>query len=294
MAVHLNNVFFPSSFQELFSTWSSAALQKEPEYTVLSAGGTTLYSYQGNQTPVIPKNVISLGRIEELKKISRTERYIEIGSMVKLGQIIHFGKIVPEILIRCLEHIADSQLRNLISIGGNLCNSQILDISGPLFALDAQYELRTAQNTRWIQASRTTSHSGHLTLAPQELLTRIRVPLEPWTFSWYRKFNFAGNCEPGGGMLFIIRNEKSILTDIRVLYSGKAILRDKNSESMLSGQHLPLDRKIASAFVDNWKSYLAGLEDKSVFPGEGAGFQPELVKTQILHFIKSTIMHISD
>jgi CO/xanthine dehydrogenase FAD-binding subunit len=139
-------------------------------------------------------------------------------------------------------------------------------------------------------------HPGPLKLAPQELLTRIRVPLEPWTFNWYRKINKTGGNKPGGGILLILRNQKDILTDIRVVYSGNAILREKNSESMLAGKHLPLDHKDAQAFVDSWKDYLYSLEEdeKSLFQGEEGNFSPELIKAQIIHFIESTLVHISD
>jgi len=297
MAAPPSQVFYPSGFQELFSTWKDFGSQNESGDTALYAGGTGLLKHQTSRIPVFPRNIISLEKIPELYKISRTERYIEIGCMVKLSQILNMGKIIPEGLTRCLELIADPQLRNQATIGGNICfPSRRLDASAPMIALDAQYELRTAQAARWIQASRFSSLPGPPSLAARELLTRIRVPLEPWSFTRYSKFNITGSSEIGGGILFIMRNQKDILTDIRVIYTGKAILREKNSESMLAGKHLPLDKKDALAFVDNWRAYLQGLEDdeKSIFPGEDSIFRPELIKARILQFIESTLMNISD
>lgn len=286
-----NQVYFPSGLQELFSTWNRVS------GAVLYAGGIEQMRYQGSRTPVLPANVISLEMIKELGKISRTEHFLELGATVKLNQIIHMGKIVPEALLRCLERIACPALRNMATIGGNICNpSQRLDTSAPMIALDAQYELRTAQSARWISASRFISTSGPPALGSQELLSRVRVPLEPWTFTRYHKFNTHGANKPGGVILFILKNQKDILTDVRLVYSGQMILRDKNSETMLAGKHLPLDRKDAAAFVDSWKNYLSGLEDaaNSVFPEQIADFKPELVKAQILNFIEYTLMRISD
>ena len=297
MAAPPSQVFYPLSFQELFSAWKNFGSQGESGNTALCAGGIGLLRRQSSRIPLLPQNIISLEKIPDLRKISRTERYIEIGCMVKLSHIISMGKIVPEGLRRCLELIADPQLRNQATIGGNICYpSRRLDASAPMIALDAQFELRTAQSVRWIPASRFSSLPGPPNLAPGELLTRIRIPLEPWSFTRYSKFNITGSNDVGGGILFIMRNEKDILTDIRVVYSGKAILREKNSESMLTGKHLPLDQKDASAFMDNWKSYLHGLEgdEKSIFPGEDSIFRPELIKARILQFIESTLMHISD
>jgi len=291
MDAPLSQVFFPSGFQELFSAWN-----RFPD-AVPYAGGTDLIRRQGSRIPILPRNIISLHKLEELGRISRTERYLEIGAMVKLNQIINLGKIVPEIFTLCLKNIAGSQLRNLATIGGNLCNpSRRLDCSAPMIALDAQYELRTAQNARWIAASRFSPQPGPSVLARQELLTRIRVPLEPWTFSCYHKFHTTGSYESEGAILLIMRNEKDILTDIRVVYSGQTVLREKNAETMLSGKHLPLERKDAAVFIDKWKAYLSGMENAEFFlvPDSIEKTNPELIKTQILNFIDATLMRISD
>ena len=291
MADSKSQVFFPESFQELFSTWNNF------NDAVLFAGGIELIREQGKTVPTLPKTTISLHKMEELGKIRRTERYLEIGAMVKLNQILHLGKIVPQALSCCIQRIGGQHLRNMATIGGNLCNpSRRLDTSAPMIALDAQYELRTAQSTRWIAASRFSSLPGPPVLASQEILTRIRVPLEPWTYTWFRKFNTPGSNKPGGVIIIIVRIQKNILTNIRVIYSDKIILRDKNSETMLAGKQLPLDRKETRGFVDRWKTYMGAFQgiENSVFSETGHKFYPELIKAQILNFIESTLLYISD
>ena len=291
MAALLSQVFFPSNFQELFSTWKSF-----PD-AVPYAGGTGFIHEQSRRIPVLPRNILSLNKLEELHKISRTERYLEIGAMVKLNQIVHLGKIVPEALTRCLQCIAGPQIRNMVTIGGNICfPSRRLDVSAPMIALDAQFELRTSQSTRWIAASRFSSLPGPPALESQELLTRVRVPLEHWTSTWYRKFRTAGSNQAGGGILFIMQNQKNILTNIRVIYSGKTILREKNSETMLLGKRLPLDQRDAEAFVESWKNYLSGLENNDfyILSERDGNSHPELMKTQIINFIRAMLTRISD
>jgi len=284
-------VFSPGNFQELFSIWNRFG------NAGLFAGGVEIIREQGQVVPTFPGEIISLHKIEELGKIRRSERYLEIGAMVKLSQIVNLGKMVPEALRNCVMHIGDPQIRNLATIGGNICNpSRRLDASAPMNILDAQYELRTAQSSRWISASRFSSLPGPPVLARQEVLTRIRVPLEPWTYTWYRKFKTSGSNSPGGLIILIVRIQKNVLSNIRVIYSDRIILRDKNSETMLAGKHLPLDRKDTRVFVDRWKAYMGAFEgiENSVFSGTGANFNPEMVKTRILSFIESTLMYISD
>jgi len=283
MADPLSRVFYPSTFPELFSAWNHF-----PD-AELSAGGTGFTREQETRVPAFPQSVISLDGMEELKRISRTERYLEIGAMVKLNQIINLGKIVPEALSRCLSRLADHHVRNQATIGGNICfPSRRLDACTPMIALDAQYELRTTQSTRWVSASRLSSMTGAPILERHELLTRIRVPLEPWTFTWYRKFRGADINESGGSVLFIMKNEKNILTSIRIIHAGKTIFRDKDSEAMLLGKRLPLSRKDAESFVESWTSYLSGTRDTDDMP------QAELTMIRVINFVRTMLRHISD
>jgi CO/xanthine dehydrogenase FAD-binding subunit len=278
MAAPLNQVFFPSGFQELFSSWS-----KFPD-AVPFAGGTGLIWGQGKQILALPRNIIVLDKLEDLRRVTRTERYLEIGAMVPLSEIIRLGKIVPEALTRCLENISGPQLRNLATIGGNICYPlRRLDSSAPLIALDAHFELRNALNSRWISASRFSSLPGSVGLNPQELLTRIRIPLEHWNYTVFRKFKGSGFGDAGGSMVCIMKNQKNILTDIRVVFGGENVLRDKNSETAIIGKHLPLNQKDAGEFVDQWRSYLTALSS----PGP-------ILRAEFLNFIESTIFSFTE
>jgi CO/xanthine dehydrogenase FAD-binding subunit len=276
MAAPPNQVFFPSAFSELFSAWN-----RFPD-AVPFAGGTGLIRGQGRRTLSLPAIILSLDKLEDLQRITRSERYLEIGAMVTLSQIIRMGKIVPEALTRCLEHIAGPHLRNIASIGGNICYPEWrLDSSAVLTALDAQYELRSAQSTRWISASRFFSPPGPTALGPQELLTRIRVPLDQWNYSVYKKFSRG---ESGGAAaVFLVKSRKNILIDFRLVYKTDAVIRNKNSEATLIGKRLPLGRRVAADFVESWEAFLSGL----VEPGE-------LFKRELLNFIEMNVYNLTE
>ncbi|WP_041611088.1 FAD binding domain-containing protein [Treponema primitia] len=277
-ALH-NQVFFPASLPELFSAWT-----RFPD-AVPFAGGGGLLRNQGKQILTLPRNILSLERLEELQKITRTERYLEIGAMVKLSEITGLGKIVPEALTKSLQGIASPQIRNLITLGGNICNpSRRQDASAPLVALDARYELRTAQEIRWVSASRFSGLSGPPALNPQELLTRIRIPLEQWHYTVYKKLTDMETADgDGGSAVFLARIQKNILTDIRVVFAGQILLRDKNSETILAGKQLPLDRRDAEHFSELWRTYLSAIEEP--------GF---MLREKIFNFIESCIFSLSD
>ncbi|MCL1993979.1 MAG: FAD binding domain-containing protein [Spirochaetes bacterium] len=252
-----DGISFPASLGEFFSTW-----EKYPG-ALIYAGGTAIAGVRANPVLDLPENIICLGRLKNLHHITRTERYLEIGSMVKLNQIIRLGKTVPAVFTRCLENIGTMQLRNLATIGGNICfDSKRRDTASVLTALDAQFELRTAGSSRWILASRFFSSPS----VGQELLTRIRVPLESWDYSAYRKFSCQE--EYTRAFVFTIKTEKNILSDIRVVWKSDVVLRDKNIEKILAGQKLPLNKKIAGDFLESWEKLLngsaQGLPDKAL------------------------------
>jgi CO/xanthine dehydrogenase FAD-binding subunit len=278
MAAPLNQVFFPATFQELFNAWN-----RFPD-AVPFAGGTGLVWGQGRQTLELPRNILSLDKLGELRRITRTEQYLEIGAMVRLNEIIRLGKIVPEALTRCLENISGPQIRNQATIGGNICYpSRRLDSSAPMVALDAHFELRSAQSARWISAARFSSLPGPLGLNPQELLTRIRIPLEHWNYSVFKKFRPPQSGGSGGVMVFIMKNQKNILTDIRLVFGTQTILRDKNSEAVIIGKQLPLDLRDAEEFVERWKTYLAALDSPD-----------DIARAELLNFIESTVFSIAE
>lgn len=277
MKAPLNQVVMPESFQELFSAWN-----RFPD-AVLYAGGTNIISKQEKNILYLPPVFISLDKINELQRITRTEQYLEIGSMVKLNRLIRLGKIVPEVLCLCLKKIGGSQLRNIATIGGNICGtSRWHDLSGPLTALDAQYEFRSAYNvTRWVSAAR--FHSEDQTsLGKQELLTRIRLPLHQWDYTVYKKF-YCEDYFNSNSLVFLAKTQKNMLYDIRVIYKETAIFRNKDGEDILKGKYLPLSKKTSHDFITNWLEYLAGKHEISEFS-----------KYSLINSIEEHVFNLSD
>ena len=276
MAEQLNLAFFPTSYSELFVAWN-----RYPK-AVPYAGGTGLIREQGRRILELTSIILSLEKLEEMRRISRSERYMEIGAMAKLSRIIALGKIVPATLRHCLENIAGPQLRNMATIGGNLCCSGgCMDTAAALMALDAQYELRSAQSSRWIAASRFISAPGQTVLKTQELLTRIRVPLDDWDYSIYKKFE--GQAGHSKAVVFLARTQKNVLSDIRIVCKTDTPWRNKESETLLAGKHLPLGRRIVADFIESWKVFLLSIQDVD-----------DLTRQEMVNFIEMNISNLSE
>ncbi|MDR0386485.1 MAG: FAD binding domain-containing protein [Treponema sp.] len=278
-AVH-NQVFFPSTMQDLFASWN-----RFPDAVPFAGGVSFVRNRDDRYALTLPANILSLDGLSELQRITRTERYIEMGTMVRLNDIINLGKPIPPVFTRALNCIAGPELRSLATIGGNICYpARHLNATAPLIALDARYELRTALTSRWISAARFSSFSGPPAFNPQELLTRIRIPLEQWNYSLFKRFSDPyPEDETGGSLVFIARIQKNILTDLRVVFAGETVIRDKNSEAVLSGKHLPLDRRDIGHFMELWEAFLAELNAPGV-----------MMKARILNFIEEAALELAD
>jgi CO/xanthine dehydrogenase FAD-binding subunit len=279
MDAHHNQVFLPSTLTELFSSWT-----RFPE-AVPFAGGTVFASRESSTLMDLPGNILSMEKIHELHKITRTERYLEIGSMVRLNDLIRIGKIVPEILRDTIKQIANVPLRNIATIGGNISyTKRKLDCHAPLAALDAMFELKSAASSRWIAASRFDIKGDPTSsMNKQELLTRIRIPLENWDYAIFKKFEHRHfNSGESGAIVFIAKAQKNILSDVRLVFAGESIIRNRNLETMLSGQQLPLDRKTAISFVSLWENYL-----------EELSYPNGILAAKILNFIRSSIRDLT-
>jgi CO/xanthine dehydrogenase FAD-binding subunit len=252
MDAPVSQIFFPASFNELFNAWN-----RFPS-AVPYAGGTDIIRHQVKDTLALPQIILSLNKLDELHHISRTERYLEIGAMIRLNQIIQLGKIVPQAFSACLENIAGVQLRNIATIGGSICSSlRLPDTAVSLSALDAQFELRNANGFRWISASR--FFSSNEAVPSRELLCRIRLPLDQWDYTIYKKFN--SDIDNSEVMVILAKTRKNMLSDIRVVYKAKSIIRSRNSETILIGKHLPLNRKTTDDFIKSWEEFIAGNQD---------------------------------
>jgi CO/xanthine dehydrogenase FAD-binding subunit len=269
--------FYPSNIQEFFGVLNRVGAAD------IFWGESGQIMEQHGRCLTLPKIVINMGRLAEMRGINRTERYIEIGSMVNINQIFRLGRAIPEALRWTLDSQYDRFLRKTISLGGLICQmSSFEPLAAPLTALDARCELRTSAQSRWISAARLTGPDKADVFHPQEILYRVRIPLEQWDFTLCRRFQTENDDKTGDGVIvFLARIQNDILSDVRMVYSGEGILRDRNCETSIIGKKLPLARKDAAAFTSLWKNYI------------GENHRPFL-NSRIFSFIEKTIMHFTE
>jgi len=76
----------PRSLHEALSLYASNP------HALLYAGGTwTFQGHCGSHFPC-PRDIIALEKLEELRRMGRWERFLELGAAVSLGQILSLGE----------------------------------------------------------------------------------------------------------------------------------------------------------------------------------------------------------
>ena len=128
------------------------------------------------------KHLVDLGLIKELRHIREDDGIIRIGSTTTLNQVVESQLIkakVP-ILSEASSLVGSVQIRNLATIGGNLCNaSPGADNAPPLLVLGAEVAVASREGLRSMPLIELFAGPNRASLASEELLTEIYFPVPP-------------------------------------------------------------------------------------------------------------------
>ncbi|WP_028974909.1 FAD binding domain-containing protein [Spirochaeta cellobiosiphila] len=220
--------------------------QKKPK-AILYAGGTYLLSHYNEINP-FTGDIISLERIDEMRRLNRTERYFEIGATVPIPFILNTGSsYLPKCLVNCLQQIGPIAIQSQATLGGNLCvKTMHCDSLAVLLALGARLELRKGRQSRWIHLSQLIDSEGQLDFKEGEFLVRIRFPLEEWDKQSFIKLGQPYQLERREYVLCnLIKVDKNVIMDIRLALTQGThkSIRIRNLEAQLKGKKVPLGTK---------------------------------------------------
>ena len=213
------------------------------------AGGTFIMSRHDYYPTRDSNDIIYLGEVPDLKRINRTDRYLEIGSTVSFDQLLAVGKqVLPGLLQRALEQTATRIVRKQMTIGGAICTPRIrLALPGALCALQAEVEVKTClgpkTETRWMEISRLYDRKGVYLLKKNDLVTRIRLGFEREDFSFHIK---AGNpmVNPSETVMlsFACFYNQAVIDRFRmcIIFPESLLLAPHEVDMMMHGTMLPL------------------------------------------------------
>jgi carbon-monoxide dehydrogenase medium subunit len=216
------------------------------------AGGTDLIVNMKKRV-VLPKHVVSLSRIKDLKGFESGKKTLKIGACLTVSDL----EASPEIrktlgALRGAASVLGSPLiRNLATVGGNLVTARpAADLPPPLMAYGAKVVLKNGSGKRTVSLDEFFKAPGQSVMGPAEILVQILVDRPPvHSGAAYIKLGVRKSLEislvnvasfihldrPDG----VIRSARIVLgavapTPMRALSAEKLLLGEKPSEALFA------------------------------------------------------------
>ena len=134
-----------------------------------------------------PAVLVDLNRIEALGRIEVEDGALRVGAMARQAAVEADPDVARgwPLLTEAIGHVAHPQIRNRGTIGGSLAhNDPAAELPAAMLALDAQMIAQGPAGERTIAAQNFFAGTMETALAPDELLTEMRVPALPEGTGW--------------------------------------------------------------------------------------------------------------
>ncbi len=245
-----------SNFQLLLPTTiaeASGMLLAHGERARLLAGGTDLFVMMKDHK-ISVDYLIDLNGIEGLDVLEvRPDGSLLIGARATFSRIVGSAYIRQHypVLVDAMERIGSKQIRNVATIGGNLCNAvPSADSSPALLVSDAKLLLSDGKNERTLPLDEFFIGPRQTALDPGELLKAVIVPEPADDFTAaYKKFTRRKAMDLALlGVAVSCRLDGNTCSDARIALATAAptAIRMREAEAFLNGKELT-DENIRAA-----------------------------------------------
>jgi len=235
--------FAPTSLTEALSLLQNA----DSKVKVLAGGQSLIPALKTRNSPLISslKSVVDITGIKELNYIHKEGQHVKIGALTTISILENDQEIASSlpILHDAASEIADPLIRNLGTVGGNLCHADpVNDLPATMVALNASVELASMGGNRKVNVEALYLGPYKTIVKPEEILTEIEIPLGTARCgSSYRKVRKGS----GGFTIAGVATNLSIKDDntisacrIALTAVGPKVLRAQNAEQALVGKRL--------------------------------------------------------
>lgn len=216
-------------------------LSEHRENAKVISGGTDLLVQMKERT-LKPQYLVGLKGVSGLDRISFGEAEgLRIGGLSSIQSIVDSPVIREKFgfLADAAASIGTPQIRNMGTVGGNLCNAApSADCAPPLIALNATVTLESAKGTRTVSLEKFFSGPGNTVCRPDELLIEIQVPIpQPRSGGAYLKLFPRGSVDIAavGVAAMLTMAENGICRESKIVLGAVAPtpIRAKNAENVL-------------------------------------------------------------
>ena len=212
--------------------------------TKILAGGQSLIPALKLRTLSL-KNVVDITGIKELNYIRKEENMLKIGALTTTSILENDSEIASSfpILKETASEIADPLVRNLGTVGGNLCHAAPAnDLPATMLALNASFAIASKQGTRTIHSDSFFLDKFKTVIKPDEVLTEIQIPLQEGRVgSAYRKVRKgSGGFAIAGAAAHVSVADDNTVSECRIAMTavGPKPLRAQEAEQAFIGKTL--------------------------------------------------------
>jgi carbon-monoxide dehydrogenase medium subunit len=227
---------------------ASRMLVDSGENSRLFAGGTALLLAM-RQRMLSPSHLVYIGGVPDLDRIDYDERNgLRIGALVRHGELADAPVVIARypILAAMAVHVANPQIRNMGTLGGNLCYADpATDPPTCLLALEARVKAVGTRGERVIAIDEFFTDYYETALQPDEVVTEIQVPpLSSDAVGAYTRFlRTPAEHRPLVGLAAVARRDRGVCAEARIAIGASTPVptRARRAEEFLAGKRITPD-----------------------------------------------------
>lgn len=231
------------------------------------AGGTALLLAM-RQRMATPSLVVSLAAIERMRGIDfDAQKGLRIGALSKHSDVERSALVQQHypMLASMAARVANPQVRNQGTIGGNLCYADpATDPPGCLLSMDARVVLGSARGERTLPLEEFLVDYYATALEPDELLLEICMPVQPadsdGLYSRFRRT--AAEHRPLVNFSVMTRRNGQVCKEAKLVVGASTPIpaRSRRAETFLAGKSITVD--IAAEAADIVAADIEPLSDQ--------------------------------
>jgi xanthine dehydrogenase FAD-binding subunit len=228
---------------------------EHPEAHIIAGGSDVLIQIREGKRAGV--ELISIYMLDELRGVS-----IDENEAIRIGSLTSFSHITRDPIIQkhfnvlgeAVDTVGGPQIRNIATIGGNICNGVTsADSASTLHAWEAIVELTGPDGIRRIPIKDFYIKASTVDIRPGEIQTALIIPKESYenTFGCYMKFamrNAMDIATLGCSVNARLSPDKRTFERVRIAYgvAGPVPMRALSAEAAANGK--PVSMKTVEAF----------------------------------------------
>lgn len=245
--------FRPNTFEE-------ALYIIDANEAMLYAGGTDCMVHKPSG-----KAMLFINQLRELSQIKEDDNNLYIGSACTYAELLKAANI-PRILKLVMIQIASPAIRNVGTIGGNICNASPAGDTLPvLYAMHASVKLTAIHSSRVLKIKDFIIGPKRTAIKPNEILEYIIMPKQSFNKVYYQKVG-ARKADAISKLSFVglMQITDGIIQDMRVAIGSVAptVVKDREIEKRCTHKSTLEILHAKQEFLDRYETLITPIDDQ--------------------------------